>query len=109
MSYPPKSQRFAVFIKELLAARNPINRQDAVDLMQQVMKAVEDHYGLPNDYDRRMHVFSLDANLGWKDLDKDPCYWDDAFSKTHRTEVYNSGRIVITRVKPPSHLVLSKP
>ena len=50
MSYPKKTQRFEVFIKELLAARNPISRQDAVDLMQQVMKAVEDHYGLPNDY-----------------------------------------------------------
>lgn len=109
MSYPPKFQRFATFITKLQAARNPTSREDAVELMRQVMKAVEDQYGLPNDFDYRMHVFPLDANLGWKDLDKDPCYWDDAISKTHRTEVYNSGRIVITRLKPPSHVVLSKP
>lgn len=109
MSIPKKSVRFAQFIDELKAARHATDRHDAVALMKEVMKKVEDSHGLPNDFDLRMNVFSLEESMGWKDLHSDPCYWDDAASRTHRTEVYNNGRIVITRLKQPTGLVLSKP
>ena len=59
-------------------------------------------------YVDRMNVFSLDAGLGWMSLGADPCYWVDSLAKTHRTEIYHSGRIVITRIKSPIRLVLDK-
>lgn len=109
MNIPNKSVRFAAFIIQLNASAPASSREDAVALMKRVMKAVEDSYGLPPDnFDQRMNVFSLDAGMGWMDLDSDPCYWDDSFSKTHRTKVYSSGRIVITRLKEPCEVVLDK-
>jgi hypothetical protein len=106
--YPPKSSRFAEFIEQLASQRPATSREDAVSLMTRVMNAVEDRHGLTRgDYTHRMNVFPL--NLGWRNLDADPCYWDDSVTGTHRTQVFNNGRIVITRLKKPVDEVLDKP
>jgi len=76
--------------------------------MKEAMNFIEDSHGLdPTNYALRMNVFGLD--IGWRDLDKDPCYWDDAQTKTHRTKVYNNGRIVILRIKGAEELIIDKP
>lgn len=62
-----------------------------------------------NDYVKRMHIFPMEDFYDWKDLAKDPCSWVDSVAASHRTEIYNSGRIVITRIKHPAGLVLDKP
>ncbi|MES2282500.1 MAG: hypothetical protein V4542_13895 [Pseudomonadota bacterium] len=109
MNIPSKSVRFSEFVGKLKAERAATGREDAVMLMKKVMKLVEDAYGLPdNDFDRRMNVFALNANMGWMNLDTDPCYWDDNQTKIHRTEVYKDGRIVISRNKAPIAIVLDK-
>lgn len=107
MTFPPKKVRFEQFI-EKLRNHNPVtNRNDAVTMMKELMKEVEDHHQLPtNDHIKRMTVYYLDAGVGWKNLESDPCYWVDHFMK-HRTLVYNSGRIVIEYVK--GGVVLDKP
>lgn len=106
--YPPKSVRFSEFIENLNKAEPSSSREESLSLMKELMKSVEDKYGLPTqDLSVRMHVYSWD--FGWKDLDKNPCYWDDSWVQTHRTELYHEGRIVITRLKAPIKTVIDKP
>lgn len=107
MSFPTRTERFKQFIEKLRAHPPVDSREEAVSLMMRLMKEVEDYYQIPEGYDERMNVFSL--NTGWKDLRSDPCYWDDANTAKHRTFVYNNGRIVIERVKGEKGLILDKP
>lgn len=111
--YPPKPVRLKLFIEKLRDHPPVTNREDALSLMVRLMAEAEDYYQLPpNDYSIRMGVFRPNQSYdnGWKDLDSDPCYWDDSVSKTHRTLVYNSGRIVIKKIKEnPAIVVLDKP
>ena len=46
-------------------------------------------------FNDKMHVYGWE--FGWKDLGRSPCYWDDSWSKVHRTQIYDNGRIVITK------------
>lgn len=106
--YPPKAVRFDEFIDRLKSAEPSSSREDSLVLMKELMKSVEDGYGLPaQNFAERMNVYSWEYD--WKDLDKDPCYWLDSWSKTHRTELYHDGRIVIKRLKAPSKIVIDKP
>lgn len=109
MDFPPRYERFQQFIEKLRAHQPAANRQDAVSLMKRLMKEVEDYHQLPSaDFTKRMSVYPL--NCGWRDLESDPCYWDDASTHKHRTFVYNSGRIVIKYVfQGADTLVLDKP
>ncbi|MGQ5628754.1 hypothetical protein [Enterobacter cloacae] len=111
MTPPSKYFRFKLFIAELQKHAPASNREEAVSFMKKIMNDIENRYNLPkNDYITRMHVFGLDCNMGWKDLDSDPCYWDDMEKKNHRTYVYNNGRIVIKNIKvSPELIVLDKP
>jgi hypothetical protein len=109
-AYPSKSARFAQFLEKLKSAPPAANRSEAFDLMKYAMDSVEDANGLPvNDYIKRMNVFSMTEFFGWTNLTGDPCSWIDSVAAVHRTEIYNSGRIVITRIKNPSCVVLDKP
>lgn len=85
----PKAQRFKEFIIRLRAAPAAVNREDALSL------------------NNKMHVYGWEFE--WKDLDANPCYWDDSWAKVHRTQIYDSGRIVITKLREPGGLVLDKP
>jgi len=78
--------------------------------MMETMDQVEDEFSETGraDYSERMHVWGW--GFEWRDLESDPCYWDDSVVKSHRTQIYHSGRIVIGNLKtlPPS-IVLDKP
>ncbi|MGH1577568.1 hypothetical protein [Planktotalea sp.] len=109
MTIPSKAIRFERFIERLRSERRADDRSDAHFLMTEVMNAIEDGYGFePNDYSNRMHVFTLSADFDWKNIDDDPCYWDDALSAKHRTEIFNNGRIVITQIHEPKAVLLDK-
>jgi hypothetical protein len=108
MTTSKKSLRFTEFVELLRNERAAVDRDDALSLMTKTMNAVEDSHGFaPNDFTDRMHVFSWE--FGWKDLDGDPCYWDDAFSGKHRTKIFRNGRILIERRHEPKSAVLDKP
>lgn len=109
MLYLSKSVRFSQFVEAVRSAPAANCRQAAFDLMKQVMDSVENKNGLPaNDGGDRMNVFPMEEFYGWKNLTGDPCYWIDSLVKRYCTEIYNSGRIVITRIKG-STVVLDKP
>src|ERR1700744_4806290 len=97
MTTVPKKIRFAEFVARVAAHRpRPSNRDEALNLMKRVMDEIEDGVGLPRDnFVERMHIFGWGFN--WKDLDKNPCWWDDAVTGTHRTFIYEDGRIRIIR------------
>lgn len=100
MYYPSKSVRFGQFVEALIAAPAANSRQAAFDLMKQVMDSVENMNGLPsNNYVDRMNVFPMEEFYEWTNLTGDPCRWVDSLAKRHCTEIYDSGRIVITRIK----------
>lgn len=108
MSYPSKSVRFGQFVEALIAAPAANSRQAAFDLMKQVMDSVENMNGLPsNNYVDRMNVFPMEEFYEWTNLTGDPCRWVDSLVKRYCTEIYNSGRIVITRIKDAA-VVLDK-
>ncbi|GKS87487.1 hypothetical protein AVMA1855_25065 [Acidovorax sp. SUPP1855] len=109
MSSSSKSVRFGQFIEQLNSAPAACSREAAFNLMKEVMDLVEDANGLPaNDYVTRMHVYSMTEFFGWSNLQNDPCSWVDSVVASHRTEIYNNGRIVITRIKSPTCVVLDK-
>lgn len=101
-----KQERLQIFIERLKSSKAENTRDKALDLLKVTMQRVEDEFSGAgkNDYGLRMNVFGWDQ--GWCNLDKDPCYWDDANTKTHRTEIYNNGRIVITRVDKEPHQII---
>ncbi|MEY0519923.1 hypothetical protein AB7341_19845 [Providencia huaxiensis] len=112
MAFPPRAVRLNLFFEKLLAHPPVADRKEALSLLVRIMAEVEDFYGLPkNDFPTRMGVFRPQENNpnDWKDLDSDPCYWDDSLTKTHRTIVYNNGRIIIKNIKSnPAVVVLDK-
>lgn len=86
------------------------SREDVLSLFKQTMNQVEDeHSGTDRtDYSERMHVWNWEFE--WRDLDSDPCYWDDSAARTHRTQIFHSGRFVITNLKSsPAAVVIDKP
>lgn len=103
-----KTQRFELFLARLTSGPPAQSRQDALDLMSRLMNEIEDeHSGVGRgDFDKRMRVWGWEFN--WKDLQSDPCYWDDSFRSTHRTQIYHSGRIVISRLKHDRAVILDK-
>lgn len=105
-----KRERFAIFLERLKAAPPVDSRERALALMKDIMDRVEDEFSetdRPN-YAERMHVWGW--GFEWRNLESDPCYWDDSVAKTHRTQIYHSGRIVITNLKTlPASIVLDKP
>lgn len=108
MPVQPKAQRFNEFIIRLRAAPAAINREDALALMKRLMQETEDELvGADAPYNNKMHAYGWEFE--WKDLDANPCYWDDSWAKVHRTQIYDNGRIVITKLREPGGLVLDKP
>lgn len=106
-----RADRFAIFLARLKKARPAQGREDALALMTRIMDEVEDELsGLDrNNYGERMHVYGFQREFGWKDMDGDPCYWDDSARSTHRTHLYHDGRIVITAIRKMHEVVLDKP
>lgn len=109
MTRPCKAIRFSQFIDRLGRERPATGRCDAHSLMTEVMNNSEDGFGLErDDYKDRMHVFPLSSDYHWKNIDCDPCYWDDFATAKHRTEIFNNGRIVITLIREPQTVLLDK-
>jgi hypothetical protein len=106
-----RADRFTIFLSRLEKARPAQGREDALALMSQIMDEVEDELsGLDrSNYGERMHVYGFQREFGWKDMDGDPCYWDDSVRATHRTHLYHDGRILITAIKKMHVVVLDKP
>jgi len=103
-----KAHRFDLFLERLSAAPPAADREDALGLLKQTMDAVENEaVGVDAPFGDKMHVYGWEFQ--WKNLDSDPCHWDDSWSKVHRTEIYSNGRIVITRLRDPASTVLDKP
>lgn len=108
MSTHSKRERMKVFLERLNEAEPAGSRDEALDLMKRLMKEVEDEHNMPpQNFAIRMHVWGW--KYDWKNLEGDPCYWIDSWSATHKTEIYRDGRIVISRVKEPTQIVLDKP
>jgi len=105
-----KNERFSIFINRLRSADPARSRDEALALMKQIMNEVEDEFsGLPrSNFADRMHIYGFDPFYGWQDLDQNPCWWDDSIAKIHRTEIYNDGRIVITRTRGQIGPVIDK-
>ena len=104
-----KHERFDIFLSRLATAAPANSRDAALALMSRIMDEVEEEF---SDADRssfgeRMRVWGWD--FGWKNLQTDPCFWDDSAGSTHRTHIYHSGRIVITRIKGGPADVIDKP
>jgi hypothetical protein len=95
-----KRERFAIFLEQLMAAPPATSRPEALELVKNTMNQVEDmHSGLPwSNFTERMHVYGFDPLYSWRDLDQDPCYWDDSVAKTHRIYLFHDGRIQIYRL-----------
>jgi hypothetical protein len=105
-----KRERFAIFLESLKLASPADSRERALALMKETMDRVEDEFSGTDrtNYSERMHVW--DWRFEWRDMESDPCYWDDSVARTHRTQIYHSGRIVITNLKiAPASVVLDKP
>lgn len=103
-----KEKRFGEFIERVAAAPPAASREEALQLLKSVMDAVEnEHVGADAPFDHKMHVYGWEFQ--WRNLDSDPCHWDDSWSKKHRTHLYHSGRIVIRRMRAPLKDVLVKP
>lgn len=106
-----RADRFNIFLSRLEKATPARSRDDALALMSRIMDEVEDEFsGLDrSNYGERMHVYGFGKGFGWKDMETDPCYWDDAAKASHRTHLYHDGRIVITAIKKLHAVVLAKP
>lgn len=106
-----KADRFAIFLLRLEKANPARSREDALELLSRIMGEVEDEFsGLDrSNFGERMHVYGFAPLFGWKNMESDPCFWDDAARSTHRTYLYNDGRIVITAIKKMHAIVLDKP
>jgi len=105
-----KRKRFEMFLTKLKDAPCACSRDGALDLLKQTMIQIEDEYSGTSrtNYSERMHVWSWEFE--WRDLDSDPCYWDDSVSRTHRTQIFHDGRIIITNLKSSAMaVVLDKP
>lgn len=103
-----KGTRFREFIERVAAAPPAASREAALQLLKSVMDAVEmQHVGAEAPFEHKMHVYGWEYE--WRDLDSDPCYWDDNWSKKHRTFLYHNGRIVISRMRAPHKEILVKP
>jgi hypothetical protein len=104
---PTRAARIEVFLERLRAAPPASSRDDALALMKATMDSVErELVGANAPPGSKMHVY------GWEydwNTDRDPWYWDDDRFKVHRTEIYKSGRIVITNMRSSSIVVLDKP
>lgn len=74
--------------------------------MKEVMNELEDGFENVPAY-ARMQVFSFDCD--WRDLEKNPCYWDDHASNRHRVYIYDDGRIVIKKLPTLREVVIDKP
>lgn len=106
-----KRERMRIFFERLENAEPAKSRQEALDLMRRIMDQVEDEFsGLPwSNFGQRMHIYGFDRLYNWQNLDGNPCWWDDANSRVHRTELYNDGRIVIKRVNGVPAVMVDKP
>lgn len=106
-----KRERMRIFFERLKAAEPATSRDDALALMKRIMDQVEDEFsGLPwSNFGQRMHIYGFEPLYNWQNLEGNPCWWDDAQSRVHRTELYNDGRIVIKRLSGTSELMLDKP
>jgi len=104
-------KRVALFFEKLRIHPPVTNRQEAVSLIKRLLTEIDDADGLvPGDFTTRLNILAISADYGWKNIESDPCYWDDNKTKTHRIYLYNSGRIVIERVKEgEERLILDKP
>jgi hypothetical protein len=104
-----KKERFAIFLERLKAASPVSSRECALELMTEIIDRVEDEFSVTvrSDFSERMHVWRWEFQ--WKDLDSDPCYWDDSANRTHRVIIYHSGRIIIKNLKVfPTTVILDK-
>lgn len=102
-----QSKRISLFFEKLRIYPPVANRQEAVSLIKRLLTEIDDSDGVtPGDLTIRMSIPALDPDYGWNNLESDPCYWD---GMSHRIYLYNSGRIVIERIKiGEERLVLDK-
>ena len=105
MNIPPKRVRFEEFLSRLSLQPPAGSRQAAYDMMDAVMKSVEEEYYVGRDFQNGMNCFPWE--YGWKNLDGDPCTWKDSFAGKYMTAIYHNGRIVITRIES-GKIVLDK-
>lgn len=101
-------KRISLFFEKMRVHLPVANRQEAVSLIKRLLTEIDDSDGVtPGDFTIRMSIPALNPELGWKNLESDPCYWD---GMSHRIYLYDNGRIVIERIKiGDERLVLDKP
>lgn len=88
---------FAVYVRKLEHQPAPTNREEAFKLITTYWRETMLEYGASAEWAREYDAAGMTEKDGWKNLDADPCYWDNHYKQRIRIYVHRNGTIVIQR------------
>lgn len=88
---------FAVYVRKLEAQPIPTDRETASQLIHSFWRETMMEYGASEKWAREFDATGMTEKDGWKNLDADPCYWDNQYQKKIRIYVHNNGTIIMQR------------
>lgn len=91
-------RRFYALLKAIESEPRCTSRQEAHDMLLKHWILVSHKQLLPEPLIKTMSLRNLSEECGWRNLEKNPCYWDSKTTPGVRIYLHDNGQIVMQRI-----------
>ena len=88
---------FSVFLTKLQQHPVPTNRDEAFQAIKTCWSESMLAYGASTEWLHAYLATTMTEECGWRNLDADPCYWDNQYRQSIRIYVHRNGTIIMQR------------